>query len=110
MAADPTRNQTVWSMVAHAGGAVVTFVAPLAVLLVRGGASPYVRSQAVEALNFQITVVIAYAVALLLSYLFIGFILLPVIFIANIVLSVSAAMAVGHGQSYAYPAALRLVK
>jgi len=33
-----------------------------------------------------------------------------VIFIANIVLSVSAAMAVGHGQSYAYPAALRLVK
>lgn len=109
-AADPAGDDVTWAMVAHGGGAITLFLAPLAVLLSRGGRSPFVRGHAVQALNFQLVMMLAYLASWLLTYLLIGLFLLPLVFVGDIVLSVSAAMAVRHGRQVRYPLQLRLVK
>ena len=67
---DPTRQHHVvvadernWSVAAHLGSFVTAWfalglVAPLVVLLVKGGSSPFVRRHAVESLNFQINALV----------------------------------------------------
>ena len=71
---------------------------------------PFAKKQAQEALNFQITVLIGIIVGWLLAFIFVGFIVLPAVGIANLILSIMAAIAVNNGQDYRYPFALRLVK
>lgn len=109
-AALSSSDERTWSMFAHLGGIVLGFVAPLIVMLVQGERSPAVRRQSVEALNFQITVVIAYVVAFVLSLLLIGLLLLPLIWVATLVFCILAGMAANRGEDYRYPVSLRLVK
>jgi uncharacterized Tic20 family protein len=97
-------------MLAHLGGIVLGFIAPLIVLLVEGPKSPYTRHHAVEALNFQITIVIAYIVSSILLAVFIGFVLLPLVWIYNLIFCILAGVAANRGDTYRYPATLRLVK
>ncbi len=105
-----TSDEQTWSMLAHLGGIVLGFLAPLIVMLTKGNESPYTRRQAVEALNFQITVLIGYVIASVLMFVLIGFLLWPLLYIANIVLCIMAGMAANKGQDYHYPLTLRLVK
>jgi uncharacterized protein len=102
-------------MLAHVSAIVaaiigLSFVGPLIVLLVQGPKSPFVRRQAVEALNFQITTYIAAIVSFILIFILIGFLLLIVVGIGWLVLSIVAAVAANNGQDYRYPVNLRLVK
>lgn len=78
-------------------------LAPLVVWLVKKDESEYLGDQAKEALNFQITVLIAYA---LLSW---TCFLAPVVFAANAVFNVIAALKVKDGERYRFPFALRLI-
>ena len=103
-------DERTWSMFAHLGGIVLGFIAPLIVMLVQGEKSPTVRRQSVEALNFQITIVIAYVVAFVLSLLLIGLLLIPLIWVATLVFCILAGMAANRGEDYRYPVSLRLVK
>ena len=105
-----TSDETMWSMLGHLGGIVIGFIAPLIVMLTKGNESPYTRYHSVEALNFQILIAIGWAVALVTSFLFIGFLLYPVLIIGNIIFCVLAGMAANKGETYRYPVSLRLVK
>ena len=105
-----TSDETLWGTLAHLGGIIVGFVAPLVVLLVKGDESPYTRYQSVEALNFQITVAIGYVAASVLSLVLIGIFLFPVLLLANLIFCVMAGMAANKGETYKYPFAVRLVK
>lgn len=98
-----------WSMLAHFGAIVLGFIAPLVVLLAKGSESPRVRAEAVESLNFQITVAIGWVVAIVLAFLLIGFLLFPVLWIGNLVLCIMAGIKAKDGIPYRYPFALRLV-
>lgn len=99
-----------WVVLAHAGVLLISFLAPLFVMLTRGKESPYVRRQAVEALNFQITVAIGMALSSVLVLAFVGAISAFVIGIAAVVLPVLAASKTYRGESYQYPLTIRLVK
>ena len=105
-----TSDEQTWSMLAHLGGIVLGFLAPLIVMLTKGNESPYTKRQSVEALNFQITLLIGYVIASVLMFVLIGFLLWPLLYIANIVLCIMAGMAANKGQDYHYPVTLRLVK
>jgi uncharacterized protein len=105
-----TNDETLWSMLAHMGGIIIGFIAPLIVMLTKGNESPYTRYHSVEALNFQITMAIGWIVAGVLTLLFIGFLLYPVLLIANIAFCIIAGLAAQKGEPYRYPVALRLVK
>jgi len=56
-------DERTWAGLAHFGGLLLGFLAPLIVMLVKGEQSPRVRAQAVEALNFQIAFMIYMFVA-----------------------------------------------
>ena len=107
----PDEEKT-WSLLAHLGGILFSFLAPLVVWLVFKGRGPFLDDQAKEALNFQITVVIAYIAAGILAGITVGvlFFLPFVVGIAALVFSILAAVAVNKGQWYRYPLTLRLVK
>ncbi|MBG0830470.1 DUF1707 and DUF4870 domain-containing protein [Planomonospora sp. ID67723] len=80
---------------------------PLIMLLAAGKTSPYIRRHAVEALNFQLTLIGA---SILLAITFVGAVLLPVLWIGGVVASVVGGVAaLGEGE-FRYPFTLRLVK
>ncbi|GAA3441118.1 DUF1707 and DUF4870 domain-containing protein [Planomonospora venezuelensis] len=80
---------------------------PLIMLLAAGRTSPYIRRHAVEALNFQLTLIGA---TILLAITVVGAVLLPVLWIGGMVLSVVGGLAaLGEGE-FRYPFTLRLVK
>ncbi len=105
----PTKEERTLALVAHAGGLFVSFIPPLVILLVKGDESEFVRDQAKEALNFQITMAIAMIVASGLVFLAIGCVLLPILGIADLVLCLIAALKSYEGQRYRYPWTLRLI-
>jgi hypothetical protein len=85
------------------------FIGPLIVYLVSKDKDPFSRHHAAEALNFSITLLIAYVAAAVLIIVLIGIVLLPIIWIGSIVLHVMAAMAANRGEWYRYPFSLRMV-
>ncbi len=99
-----------WAMLGHLGAIILGFIAPLIVWAMYKDRNEFVKDQSTEALNFQITVAIAWVVAIVLSAVVIGFILFPVIWIGNLVLCIMGGMAANRGERYRYPFALRLVK
>lgn len=103
-------DEKLWAMLSHLGTFVLGFIAPLITMLVQGEKSPFVRRQAVESLNFQISLYIAYAIAFVLCFVLIGFVLLPIIAIGHIVLVIMATVAANRGEDYRYPLNIRLVK
>ncbi|GIH90406.1 DUF1707 and DUF4870 domain-containing protein [Planobispora siamensis] len=80
---------------------------PLIMLLAAGNTSPYIRRHAVEALNFQLTLIGA---SVLLAITVVGVVLLPVMWIAGVVLSIVGGVASLGGGDFRYPLTLRLVK
>jgi len=107
--AGTTGDERTFALVAHLGGALVSFIAPLVVLLIKGNESPYVARQSKEALNFHITLLIAYTAAALLVFCGVGLLLVPVLMIVQIALPIVAAVKVNEGADYRYPLTLRLI-
>ena len=99
------------AMLAHLLGILTAFIGPLVIWLINkdDAGKAFVTDQAKEALNFQITVTIAYIVASALSVILIGLLLIPVIMIANLVLCILAGLKANEGVAYRYPFALRLI-
>ncbi|WP_345295704.1 DUF4870 domain-containing protein [Luteimonas vadosa] len=97
-------------------GSIGCFVGPLVIWLLKKDEMPFVDDQGKEALNFNITVAIAFLALLLLSILTLGIgmvIAIPawiVIGVAWIVLTIIASMKANEGVAYRYPFTLRLVK
>ena len=98
-----------FAVIAHLLGILTMFVGALIIWLIKKDDSPFVDDQAKEAINFQITVFIAHAVAGMLVAIGLGCFLLPVVMVANIVLCIVAALATSQGQWYRYPMTLRLI-
>jgi uncharacterized Tic20 family protein len=97
------------AVLAQALGIVVGFVGPLIIYLVNGEKDPFVRHHAAEALNFQLTLLIAYLVSFVLMFVLIGFLLIPVLIVLGIVFPIIAAMAASRGEWYRYPISIRMV-
>ena len=106
----PTSDEKTMSMIANAGGILFGFLPALLVYLTKGNESAFVKRESTEALNFQITLFIAYVASSMLVFLVIGLLLLPLVWIVSVVFMIMAAIANNNGQSYTYPINLRLVK
>lgn len=99
-------------LLTHLSGIFFGFLVPLIVWLVNkdNPAKAYLTDESKEALNFQLTVLIAWVVSGILVVVLIGFLLLPLVGIANLVFCIIAAVQVNSTGSYRYPFALRLIK
>jgi uncharacterized Tic20 family protein len=98
-----------WATLGHVGGILFGFVAPLIVFIIYKDRDGFVRAHSAEALNFQITLAIAWVAAIILSVIGIGLLLMPVVAVCSLVFSIMAAIAANNGQPYRYPVSLRLV-
>ena len=97
------------AMLSHLLGIFTGFVGALIVWLIKRDESGFVGEHAKEALNFQITMVIGYFAAGVLSWILIGIIFFPLLFIANIIFCILGAVAASKGAIYKYPLAIRLL-
>jgi hypothetical protein len=99
-------------MLAHFGGLLVGFIAPLIVMIAKGGESPTVRAHAVEALNFQLTWGVATIIAMIAVACSFGVLFfLPFITLAIMVIfSIIGGVQANDGRLYRYPMTVRLVK
>jgi len=108
-------DQRQWAMFAHLAalaGFVIPFgnvIGPLIIWQIKKEQMPFVDDQGREALNFQITVLLALVVCALLSIVAIGLLLLPVVAIVALVLTVIAGVKANAGERYRYPFTLRLI-
>jgi uncharacterized Tic20 family protein len=105
----PSSSDRTISMLAHLGGIIAGFIPALVIYLVKKDESPWVRQQSAEALNFQLTMLIASFVALLLIFVFIGLLLLPAIGVFNLIFCIIAGIKANDGVAYRYPVAIRMV-
>jgi uncharacterized Tic20 family protein len=87
----------------------VGILGPLVIYLVKAD-DPFVRDNAKESLNFQLTIIVLYIIAWVLVLIFIGVFLLSVIAIMNAILVIVASVRAAEGQVYRYPVNLRLIK
>ena len=83
---------------------------PLLVWALKKGEVPAVDAHGKEAINFNISMVIYYVIAAILIFLLVGFIILPALALAHIILIVIAAVKAGSGEFYRYPLTIRLIK
>jgi uncharacterized Tic20 family protein len=106
----PSKDDTNLALLAHILGIFTSFVGALVIWLIKKDDSAYVGAQALEALNFQITIAIGWIVCMILTVVLIGALLIPVLFIVNLIFCILGAMAASRGEMYRYPFALRLLK
>jgi uncharacterized protein len=105
----PTQDERNLAMLAHLLGIFTGFIGALVIWLIKKDESRYIAEEAKEALNFQITVGIAFVLAWMLAFILIGLFLIPVLFIANFIFCIMAAISASKGNAYKYPIAIRLV-
>lgn len=105
-------DEKTWALIAHFGGILVFFIAPLIALLAKGNESPTVKAHANEALNFQITWTAAWIISWIIAVCSFGFLFfVPLIPWAVIVIfSIIAGMKANNGELYRYPVTVRLIK
>lgn len=87
----------------------VGWLVPLVLMLTKGAQSPLVRRNAVESLNFQITMIISAVIGGVLILVLVGIFVLIAVGIASFVLPIVAAVKVSNGEEYRYPFTFRFV-
>ena len=105
-----------WAMLCHFAaflGLVFPFgsvLGPLILWQVKKDMDPLIDDQGKEALNFQLTVAIAWLVCFVLGFVVIGFLLLVVLVIAALILTIIGGVKANKGIAYRYPLTWRLIK
>ena len=102
-------DEKLWATLIHIGGIFFSFVPALIGYLVLKDKGPFVRAHTATALNFQITMAIAYVVSYILWLIIIGWLITIAIGIVVIVFSIIAAVKANQGQLYTYPLTIKFV-
>jgi uncharacterized Tic20 family protein len=110
-------NIRTWCVLAHATALAGFFVpwaghivGPLIVWLAKHADSPEIDAHSKESLNFQISMLIYNAIAAILCLVLIGFVILGLLHILNVIFVIIASIQASEGKLYRYPLAIRLIK
>jgi uncharacterized Tic20 family protein/uncharacterized protein YuzE len=71
---------------------------------------PFIIENAKEVLNFQVSMFLWFIVASFATYIFIGYLLFPILMIFDFISSVRGAMSASNSKVYRYPLSLRLFR
>jgi uncharacterized Tic20 family protein len=108
----PSSDDRILGLLAHLLAIVpgIGIFGPLVIYLLRQNESSFVSANAKESLNFQITIIIACIISWLLVVVLIGFVLLAILGVLNVVLVIVATVKASENKIYRYPFNLRLIK
>ena len=100
------------ALLTHLSGVVLSFIVPLIVWLIHRDKpdKAFLNDQAKEALNFQITMAIAYLACSVLTLIVIGMLLMPIVWLFNLIFCILAGIKANEGVAYRYPFTLRLIR
>lgn len=100
------------ALITHLSGVVLSFIVPLIVWLIHRDKPDraFLNDQAKEALNFQITIAIAFLACSVLTLIVIGMLLMPLVWLFNLIFCILAGIKANEGEAYRYPFTLRLIK
>jgi uncharacterized protein len=96
------------ALVTHLLGLLTGFLGPLVIWLVKKD-SPFVEQHAREALNFQITVLLAYVISGVLVLIVVGIVGFLVVFVLDIVFSIQQMIKASREEPANYPLSIRFV-
>ncbi len=111
-----SKDERMWGMLCHLtafSGYLIPFgsvLGPLIVWMIKKDEMSFVDDQGKESLNFQLTMLIAIIVSIVLMFVFIGFLLLGVLIIFQIIVIIMAAIKANDGVKYRYPYTIRFIK
>jgi uncharacterized Tic20 family protein len=112
-----SRDVRTWNVLCHATALAGFFVpwaghilGPLIVWLAKRSDSPEIDENGKVSLYFQISMLIYNLIAGVLCLVLIGFIILAILHILNLVLVIIASIQTSEGKFYRYPMTIRLIK
>ena len=112
-----SRDVRTWNVLCHATALAGFFVpwaghilGPLIVWLAKRNDSPEIDENGKESLNFQISMLIYNVIAGVLCLILIGFVILAILHLLNLVLVIVASIQASEGKLYRYPVTIRLIK
>jgi uncharacterized protein len=113
---DSAKGTVNWSMLCHLAG-LTTYIgvplgnilAPLIIWVMKRDTDSSVNENGKEALNFNISFTIYGILAGILCYVLIGFVLLPLFFLAHAGLVIWATLKANKGETVHYPLTLRFI-
>jgi uncharacterized Tic20 family protein len=105
-----------WNVLCHASALLGFFfpwaghiIAPLIVWLVKRGDSPEIDAHGKESINFQLSMLVYSIISAILCLILIGFVLLAILHIVNVVLVIIASIRASEGKFYHYPITIRFL-
>lgn len=113
---EPDDKERTMGMLGHLAGyagLVIPFgslLGPFLVYILKRDESAFIEDQAREALNFQITILLASIASIVLMFVLIGFALIFVVGVWWLVGTAVGATKANAGEWYRYPATIRFVK
>ena len=112
-----SRDARKWAMICHIvalvgllGNGIGFLVGPLVVWLIKREDDPFIDEQGKEAVNFQLTMLLAVIVSIVLVVVVIGFFLLFVLAVVMTVFPIIAAIKANNGEHYRYPLSFKFIK
>ena len=102
-------DEKLWATLIHVGGIILSFLPALIGYIVLKDRGPFIRTHSATALNFQITLMIAYVAGTITSLIGVGLLILLAAWVLSIVFGIMAAIAANTGQAYQYPLAIKFV-
>lgn len=103
----PSKDDKNMALLTHLVLIFSCFVGPLIIWLIKKDEGGFVEEQAREALNFGITLTIAYFI---LTLSMVGLVLVWIVGLAQLIFPIIAAIKTSDGENYRYPFTLRLIK
>lgn len=107
------RNMGIAVQVSSFAGYIIPFgsiLGPFIVWLMKRDEMPFVDECGRNCLNFKISLMIYMMISAILMFVGIGFILIGVLAIVDIVFTIIAAMKASEGISYKYPMTIKFLK
>ncbi|WP_349408678.1 DUF4870 domain-containing protein [Pseudalkalibacillus sp. SCS-8] len=112
-----SKEEKNWGMFAHLAAfagyltiAIGFVIGPLVIWLMKKDEYEYVDYHGKEALNFQISYLIYYVVAGALTFVLIGFVLLPILIVLHLIFMIIGTLRASEGTYYRYPMTIRFIK
>ena len=106
----PQEDRTI-ALLTHLSGIIAGFIVPLIIWLINkdNSSKAFVIDQAKEALNFQITILLAYIAGTVLTIILIGPLISLAAWVVSVIFSIIGGLKANEGVAYRYPFALRLI-
>jgi uncharacterized Tic20 family protein len=97
------------AILVHLAGLFTSWVGPLIIYLIKKDSDPFTAANAREALNFQLTIMVALIISYILVFIIVGVFMVGIVMLINLIFSIRAAVKASNGSNYRYPFTIRLI-